>query len=318
MLKKIIVIIFIAITSFAQNSTPEVTNVQFLQRNDDSYIVDIYYDVNDFDGDSMEIWVEYSLDNGLTWTKCASVDGDIGTNILSGTQKHIIWNLAKDLPADTYSTESLIRVYADDGILCGETIFYAGKTYNTVQIGNQCWLKENLDVGTMINSNGITFQPHFEQTNNGVIEKYCYDNDPSNCEKYGGLYEWTEAMQYSTEEGAQGICPDGWHIPSRKEYITLKEFVTSKAEGLVDTSQSTDGYTPTNETGFSALFGGFRRDDGFFFNLFYQNDLWTSTEHSTSSGVAYYMEVRSNNIYVQDRNGRQQNGFSVRCIKDSP
>ena len=84
------------------------------------------------------------------------------------------------------------------------TVTYAGKTYNTVQIGSQCWLKENLDVGTMINSTSSGYQ----QTNNSIIEKYCYDNNPANCETYGGLYEWPEAMQYSTTPGTKGICPD--------------------------------------------------------------------------------------------------------------
>jgi hypothetical protein len=68
------------------------------------------------------------------------------------------------------------------------TVTYAGKTYNTVQIGNQCWLKENLDAGIMI-------QVNQEQTNNGTIEKYCYDNNPNNCAAYGGLYQWAENVQ---------------------------------------------------------------------------------------------------------------------------
>src|ERR1035437_8681946 len=54
------------------------------------------------------------------------------------------------------------------------TVKYAGKTYHTVQIGSRCWLKKNLDVGTRIN---VTV----EQTNNGTIEKYCYEDDPANC-----------------------------------------------------------------------------------------------------------------------------------------
>ena len=61
------------------------------------------------------------------------------------------------------------------------TVTYSNKTYNTVQIGSQCWLKENLDVGTRINGS-------LQQTNNSVIEKYCYNDDPNNCTTYGGLY----------------------------------------------------------------------------------------------------------------------------------
>src|SRR4030042_6749113 len=97
------------------------------------------------------------------------------------------------------------------------TITYEGKTYHIIQIGNQFCLKENLDVGTMIQGNQ-------DASNNGTIEKYCYDNDPANCTIHGGLYQWNEAMQYNSIEGGQGICPDGWHIPTFAEFQTLESF----------------------------------------------------------------------------------------------
>src|SRR5208283_4895597 len=85
--------------------------------------------------------------------------------------------------------------------ICPSSVVYAGKTYNTVLIGNQCWFKENLDVGTMISGSD-------SMKNNGTIEKYCYNDDPASCAAYGGLYQWDEAMRYSTIEGSQGICPN--------------------------------------------------------------------------------------------------------------
>lgn len=95
-----------------------------------------------------------------------------------------------------------------------------GNVYNTVQIGGQCWMKENLRVGTRIDGSQ-------EMTDNGINEKYCYDDDPSNCEIYGGLYYWDELMQYTTTQGPQGICPNGWHIPTHADWKIL--------EGTVDT-----------------------------------------------------------------------------------
>src|SRR5665647_231898 len=103
------------------------------------------------------------------------------------------------------------------------TVTYSGKTYNTVQIGNQCWLKENLDVGTMIDSLA-------NPGNNGIIEKYCYGNNPANCTTYGGLYQWNEAMQYVTTAGAKGICPTGWHIPDTSEFQILGTTVNNGNE----------------------------------------------------------------------------------------
>lgn len=78
-------------------------------------------------------------------------------------------------------------------------------------------LAQNLNVGTRIN--GLQ-----EQTNNGIIKKYCYGDLDSNCNVYGGLYQWDEAMQYVTTEGVKGICPTGWHLPTDAEWCTLTQY----------------------------------------------------------------------------------------------
>lgn len=183
--------------------------------------------------------------------------------------------------------------------------------YETIQIGDQCWLKENLDVGTMINSTTSGYQ----QTNNNIIEKYCFDNNPANCEIYGGLYEWPEVMQYTTTEGAQGICPDGWHIPTLAEFEELETFVGDQAAKLVREDQPTSGYTPTNETGFSALFAGLRYYYSIFDCLGSYAFFWSSTE--SNSSLAYHMHLHyyfSNvgNLFDYATEG----GFSVRCVQD--
>ena len=109
------------------------------------------------------------------------------------------------------------------GVPCPDMPFfeYDGKIYHTVLIGEQCWMKENLDIGTMI------FDPEIPQ-DNGIIEKWCYDNDPQSCNMYGGLYRWDEAMAYTTTAGAQGICPDGWHIPTDEEYKIMEGTIDSQ------------------------------------------------------------------------------------------
>ncbi len=191
-----------------------------------------------------------------------------------------------------------------------ETVTYGGQTYNTVQIGDQCWFKENLNIGTMIESNAGGYL----QTDNGVIEKYCYYNDENNCTKYGGLYEWTEAMQYITTEGTQGICPNGWHIPTRAEFKTLESYVNDEAVKLIDAGENMSGYIPTNETGFSALIAGWRWVDGYFYDLGQRTYFWSSTEYDNN--YAYYMRLLYNysDVYMYNDNGLL--GFSVRCLKD--
>jgi uncharacterized protein (TIGR02145 family) len=107
------------------------------------------------------------------------------------------------------------------------TVEYEGQVYNTIQIFSQCWLKENLNVGTMIPGNQA-------MTNNQIIEKHCYGNEPDSCNKYGGLYQWNEMIQYNINPvEAQGICPPGWHIPSDEEWKVL-EGAVDKQYGIGD------------------------------------------------------------------------------------
>jgi len=188
------------------------------------------------------------------------------------------------------------------------TFNYAGKIYNTMKIGNQTWLKENLNVGTMIRGDQ-------NQTNNGTIEKYCYDNDTANCSKYGGLYQWDEAMQYSTNPGVQGICPEGWHIPSYDEFQTLAKSVNGDGNSLKAIGEGYSDGAGTNTTGFGALLAGSRQSGGYFEDLHYYPFFWSTTTSSTSDAVYFYIPYENNytgrwNTYSKDY------GISVRCVKN--
>ena len=193
------------------------------------------------------------------------------------------------------------------------TVTYEGKTYNTVLIGTQCWFKENLNVGTRINGSQ-------NQTNNGIKEKYCYDDLESNCNIYGGLYQWDEMMQYVTTQGVKGICPDGWHIPTDAEWTTLTNYLggESVAGGKMKEAGYAHWASPntgaTNTSGFTALPGGGRGTDGSFDGLTYYAYFWSSTEYSST--YAWYRGLD----YDYDDVGRGLNyktgGFSCRCLQD--
>jgi len=187
-------------------------------------------------------------------------------------------------------------------------VTYAGKVYNTVQIGSQCWLKENLDVGTIIQGSDTS-------KDNGTIEKYCYNNEPTNCNTYGGLYQWNEAMQYTTAEGAQGICPSGWHIPTYAEFQTLYTAVSGDGNALKAIGQGTGDGAGTNTSGFSALLAGYRDINGYFFDLSYLAYFWSSTEHNSTSADNMYLYYYGSNIYLSYYDVKEL-GFSVRCVKD--
>jgi uncharacterized protein (TIGR02145 family) len=190
---------------------------------------------------------------------------------------------------------------------CPATVLYDGKTYHTVQIGDQCWLKENLDVGTRID--GGT-----DQANNSTIEKWCYDNNPMNCIAYGGLYQWNEAMQYSTTAGGQGICPTGWHIPTLAEYQTLGTSVSNNGNALKAIGQGSGDGAGTNTSGFSAMLSGIRNLYGVFNYLGTYTSNWSSTESDASN--AQYQTLTSFNSNIMLDNWDKGNGFCVRCVRD--
>jgi uncharacterized protein (TIGR02145 family) len=188
------------------------------------------------------------------------------------------------------------------------TVTYAGKTYHTIKIGSQYWLKENLDVGTMIH--GID-----TAKNNGIIEKYCYNNDTNNCNTYGALYQWDEAMQYTTTPGTKGICPSGWHLPTRAEYEILIAAVDSNGNAIKAEGQGSGAGAGTNTSGFSALLAGIRIDNGDFDGLGDVANFWSSTEDGAYYACFMYLYDHDSNIFYYYATTKED-GFSVRCVKD--
>src|SRR5664280_148529 len=209
----------------------------------------------------------------------ASLDSLVATSTIIGRKTFL------NLPNFTGNTLNLENLPIDRTCPGTPTVIYSGKTYNTVQIGTQCWLKENLDVGTMIDSMA-------NPSNNGAIEKYCYGNNPANCTTYGGLYQWNEAMQYVTTEKAKGICPTGWHIPTYAELQTLSTAVGGRYDGgnsLKAVGQGTGSGAGTNTSGFSALLAGLRVYDGYFYNLGVYSTFWSSTEDIALGAIDLYL-----------------------------
>lgn len=300
------------INLLAQN--PTITNVTFTQRTDGSHIVDIHYDVQNTFGNSMTVTMEVSDDNGTAWTfDCNNVTGNIGSGITSGTYKHIIWNFGTEHP-QTFGDQFRLKIIATDqggGLPCpGEpTVLYEGKTYNTVLIGSQCWLRENLNVGTMILGVDTMF-------NNNIIEKYCYDNLETNCTTYGGLYQWNEAMQYVLIPGTQGICPSGWHLPILAELQVLTSFVGGDGNALKAVGQGSGSGAGTNTSGFFALLAGQRNTDGLFDALSYGTVFWSSTPYYYSyNWYAYHMNLYYISSTIHIHYFGMEYGFSVRCLR---
>jgi len=209
------------------------------------------------------------------------------------------------------------------------TVSYEGQIYNTVLIGNQCWLKENLNVGTKID--GYNDDRENPQTDNGIIEKYCYMDDPENCAKYGGLYQWFEATKYFDLssydcnesydlENVQGICPVGWHLPNENDYDILRQTASESGNALREVGQSNNDDEETNSSGFSALLGGrYSHQTGYSnYQSLENSGIFLSTNIDLTINCAEYTSSMS--IGPDDYIGFGRHGTdmaeSVRCIKD--
>jgi uncharacterized protein (TIGR02145 family) len=188
------------------------------------------------------------------------------------------------------------------------------KTYTTVQIGTQCWMRQNLNIGDRIVGSS-------NQANNGIIEKYCYNNSESNCDVYGGLYQWDEMMQYYTTPGTQGICPSNWHLPTDAEWTAITTYLGGesvagrkmKEAGTIHWLSPNTG--ANNSSGFTGLPAGGRYSTGSFYYLGTNANLWSSTEYSGSN--AWYRSLYYGDIIVYRFDDPKVSGFSVRCLKDN-
>jgi uncharacterized protein (TIGR02145 family) len=239
--------------------------------------------------------------DGDGYTTCEGDCDDNDPNIYPGAEE--VCGDNKDNNCDGAVDEGCIQP-------CGTlTVDYGGKIYHTIQIGTQCWLKENLDVGTRIDGSQ-------NQNNDGVIQKYCYNNDQNNCTIYGGLYLWNETMQYDTTQGAQGICPNGWHIPTLAEFQTLVSVVVSDGKALKAVGQGSGMGAGTNTSGFSALLAGERYKNGYFAWLNFYSQFWSSTAYDAVYANSIGLTSYDGDIHLNYYRNKEDAGFSVRCLKD--
>ena len=229
------------------------------------------------------------------------------------------------------SSEKVVHVDSSTVVTGTMTDERDGQTYKTVKIGNQTWMAENLNyayIGVPYNYDDFTFDS----------TSWCYNNDPANCETYGRLYTWAAALGKTEEEcgrrqdcgqpsgNIRGVCPQGWHLPSRAEWMTLAVAVD---ESITEFSNNTNaaGKALKSRTGWDAH-SGFTNDDAYSFaalpaGAYYYGEysfkgaiahIWSSTQDDVD--YAYNMSL----VYSGDRvglfNDRKPYGFSVRCLKD--
>jgi len=162
-------------------------------------------------------------------------------------------------------------------------------------------------------------QGEVDMTDNEQIEKYCYQNSTALCDTYGALYQWDELMQYSKFESTQGICPDGWHIPSDLEVQELEIALgmDSSTAAMINTWRGTDQGTQLamgGSSGYEALYSGRRVTGGLYSAIESYEYLWTSSE---SGSDAWRRCLRVSDSKIGRYNTFPKNyGMSVRCVQD--
>jgi len=217
-----------------------------------------------------------------------------------------------------------VRDYAPDST--GTVTDIDGNIYQTIKIGDQWWMMENLKVTHYRNGDPIphvTDQDTWEGLTTGA---YCeYDNDPGNMATYGRLYNW-----YAVDDSCN-IAPAGWHVPTDSEWKQLEIYLgMSQTEADVSGWRGTDeggklkevGTThwaspntgATNESGFTALPGGCRLGNGFYINMGDYASFWSSTEYSGYYAWYRYLSNLDSQVYRHYYNKRR--GYSIRCVRD--
>ncbi|MDD2550670.1 MAG: FISUMP domain-containing protein [Bacteroidales bacterium] len=203
-----------------------------------------------------------------------------------------------------------------------------GNVYKTVTIGSQVWMAENLRylpsvVGPSAASDTKPYYYVYGYEGTDVAEAKAKENYKT----YGVLYNWSAAMagaepSETNPSGVKGVCPTGWHLPSVAEWTELIEFMGGqdkaaaqlKEAGTIHWAGPNAGVT--NESGFTALPGGYRLRDGGYAYINDSGYWWGATEYKDNNANAYYWKMNFDSDEVFRYPGGKTIGFSVRCIRD--
>lgn len=213
---------------------------------------------------------------------------------------------------------------------------YDGNVYNTVQIGTQCWMKENLKTSHYADG---TYIPVADTISHSISYRYFPEGDSSNVSTYGCLYNWAAVMNGNSASTAvpsnvQGVCPTGWHVPSAAEWIVMQDYVGAQndcqcghrsdliAKALSSTTAwesstiyCSPGYLPmyNNASGFSALPAGYYYGGGY--SVLGREAWFWSTDEVIENG-AIYRNIHNDFANFQEAGISNYFGLSVRCLKD--
>jgi uncharacterized protein (TIGR02145 family) len=232
------------------------------------------------------------------------------------SSEYIPYNHAGPLLADSLNSNAYQK-FSDKRN--GRSYYYL--TINGKDGASVTVMAENLNIGEMVNGDK-------DQTNDTKIERYCYDNDTTKCDKYGGLYQWAEMMNLpfecnnkscadSIKPNHQGICPDGWRLLTYDDLVVILN-----ADGNEDGIKGAraQGFGGYNTTGYSLVGAGLRRPTGEFKDCLGKETYWYYPGEILVDGEMFVLgsntSYRDNSIYGPSNfNYTKLEGRSVRCVK---
>jgi uncharacterized protein (TIGR02145 family) len=231
---------------------------------------------------------------------------------LTGTTPYYVRAYATNSVGTSYGDEVAFTTVHETGTVTD----IDGNIYQTVKIGNQWWMAENLKVIRYRNGNAIPYITDRTTWANINFGAYCnYHNDVSIVATFGRLYNWYAVVDVNN------IAPAGWHVPTETEWQTLLGYLggSGVAGGKMKEAGTAHWSSPntgaTNESGFTALGGGYRYTDGYYYNLGSTADFWSATQSGGSS--AWGKNLGYNFVHVNSYSRSFRYGFSVRCVKDA-
>ena len=209
------------------------------------------------------------------------------------------------------------------GCTANDVVNMDGYDYSVVQIGSQCWFKENLRTALYANGDPIPNLTNGEWTSTTSGAQAIYDNSDANLITYGRLYNWFAVAD------SRGLCPSGWHVPTDGEWMTLEMELgmtsseandsgwrgTDQGAQMKSSPSDSPSWNGTNTSGFSALPGGLRGDYyGYFGFEGYNGYWWSASPYGTSVAWVRFLYSDCDNV---DRSLYSLRiGFSVRCLRD--
>ena len=258
-----------------------------------------------------------------------------GVEGIFGVRLYYPWDL--DISDDEGRKPGFIQVIPNDPEceIKYETVTdIDGNEYRTVKIGEQIWMAENLNTGTYKNGNNIPNVTNNDEWNILKTGAWSYyENDPSNSQNYGKLYNF-----YAVED-ARGLCPKGWKVPSEDDWVELEMHLGMNEHethnwGKRGDAQNVGGKLKkggtnywrspnlgaTNNSGFSALPGGSRGIDGTYIDINFGGYWWTTsldkTHHNPDWGFYWLRYLYSSSKGILRGSFNKESGLSVRCIQN--